>query len=64
MSETFLGLTIGQLVMLSVVGTILLVILFTLSRMLKLTKTLVKLGCLAVIVLGVIVALAAWLVGR
>ena len=49
---------------LAVVSTILLVILFALGRVLKLTKTLVKLGCLAVIILIAVTILAVWMLGN
>jgi hypothetical protein len=51
MTGEFLGLTIGQLLTLVGLGLAFLVILFVLSRVLKLTKNLLKLGCLGILVL-------------
>lgn len=51
MTREFLGLTTGQLLTLAGLGAVLLVILFVLSRVLKLTQTLLKLGCLIILVL-------------
>lgn len=50
----FIGLTMGQLLMLTGIGVVLLVILFVLVTVLKLTKALLKLGCLGVVVLLII----------
>jgi len=60
----FLGLTTGQLLTLTGLGVILLIALFTLSRAFKLTKTFVKLGCLAVIILIIIALMALWVIGN
>ena len=51
MTGEFLGLTTGQLLTLAGLGAVLLVILFMLSRVLKPTQTLLKLGCLTILVL-------------
>jgi len=59
MEETlFLGLTAGQLLTLAGLGVILLIVLFILGRALKLTKTLIKVGCMVILVLVVIVFVA------
>ena len=54
----FLGLTIGQFLMLTGFGVALLVILFVLKVVLKLTRTCLGLGCLGIVVLLVVAFVA------
>ena len=60
----FFGLTTGQLWTLAGIGVTLLVALFIFARTLKLTQTLVKLGCLAIVILVAIVFIVLWVVGN
>jgi len=52
-----------QILTLVVFGIILLVALFILSRVLKLTSTLIKVGCIIVFALVAIVFIALWALG-
>ena len=49
-----LGLTMGRLLALAGLGVVLFVVLFVLRSVLKLTKTVLKLGCLGILVLLVV----------
>jgi len=52
-----------QILTLVAFGILLLVALFVLSRMFKLTKTLVKVGCIIIFALVAIVFIALWAMG-
>ncbi len=54
MMEEFLGLTTGQLLLLAGIGVVLFVLLLVFRHVLKLTKTLLQLGCLGILILLVI----------
>jgi hypothetical protein len=54
MEFEFLGLTMGQLMTLAAVGVALLVILWLLKAALKLTRTLLRIGCLVIVMVFVV----------
>ena len=52
-----------QILTLAALGVIMVIALFILSRVLKLTKTLVKVGCIIIFALVAIVFVALWAMG-
>ena len=52
-----------QILTLAALGVIMVIALFILSRVLKLTKTLVKVGCIIILALVAIVFVALWAMG-
>ena len=55
---------VGQLLLLAGLGIVLLVVLFVFNRIFKLTKGLLKLGCLGILVLLLIAFIALQTMGR
>ena len=52
-----------QILTLAALGVIMVIALFILSRVLKLTSTLIKVGCVIIFVLVAIVFIALWALG-
>lgn len=61
--EEFLNFPADQLLILAGLVVVVLVVLFILGRVLKLTATLVKVGCIAIAFLFVVVLVALWVMG-
>ncbi len=61
--EEFLSFPADQLLILAGLVVVVLIVLFILGRVLKLTTTLVKVGCIATAVLFLVVLVALWAMG-